>query len=201
MSSKYPTGMDKVAITNLAIKDISLKSTGNCGLRGFWPSQDEEACSNGVQFRQVYDDLRGYLDTQGPFDGLVGFSEGASVAATLMIEDVPRQDHSHRFKCGIFFCGLLPILLQLDQDSEIRLANPLVDGVLLRVPTAHIWSRNDKVLPGMSKQLVELCDKNSRGEVVHEIGHDVPGSSSDESLKEAVRLILRTIEKSKDYTQ
>lgn len=162
---------------------------------GFWPHQggDEE------QFRHTYQALRRFIQMQGPFFGLLAFSEGASIAATILIEDARRHGGSLGIKCAILFCGVPPLDLNLDreQTASIRKLESAVDGVLVRIPTAHIWSNCGDWFPGMGKDLVALCDESTREEVIHNLGHDVPGSRSNECLRETMRAIERTIEKAK----
>ena len=162
---------------------------------GFWPHQggDEE------KFRHNYQDLRRFIQKQGPFFGLLAFSEGASIGATILIEDARRHGGSLGIKCAILFCAVPPLDLNLDRNetASIRKLVPAVDGVLLRIPTAHIWSEGGDWFPGMGRELLALCDESTREEVVHSLGHDVPGSRSNKGLREAVRAIERTIEKAK----
>src|SRR5262249_33193907 len=150
---------------------------------------DDEA-----QLRRVYHDICSFVISQGPFDGLVGFSEGASVAATILIEDARRNNHDLGLKCAVLFCGMPPVDLNLDLIGKARLFSPEVDGVMIHVPTAHIYSLAGKVCPGMGADLARMCYEDTREVFIHNLGHDIPGSGSDESLREAVRVIERTVE-------
>lgn len=167
--------------------------------RGFWPHQTDEP----DQFRRTYQDLRDFFQAHGPFFGLMGFSEGASVAATVLIQDMRQHGGSLGIKCGIFFCGVPPLDLGLERGSnsgncgEIRPFEETVDGVLLRLPTAHVWSRSGDVHPGMGQGLVALCEKGVREEVPHDLGHDIPGAQSNVAWKETIRAIERTIERAR----
>lgn len=137
-----------------------------------------------------------FVVTNGPFDGLVAFSEGASVAAGLIIEDSQRSTPMFQFKCAIFFCGLAPVDMELTAQvgGRVRHLSKEVDSTVLRLPTAHVWS-----LEGdhgdMGRALQELCEESLREEFVHDLGHDIPGSRSDEGLTETLRVIERTIER------
>jgi predicted esterase len=49
------------------------------------------------------------LNEEGPFDGLMGFSQGAALAASLMMQ---HSDQAHPLvDCAIFICGTLPWML------------------------------------------------------------------------------------------
>ncbi|KAH8897430.1 hypothetical protein GQ53DRAFT_743129 [Thozetella sp. PMI_491] len=160
---------------------------------GFWPLKGGDA----DRFRCIYHDLRGFIQTNGPFACLMGFSEGASVAATILVEDYRRHGGSLGIRCGIFFCGVSPLHLDLDCADKLRPLEAAADGVLLHIPTAHIWSKGGDWHAGMGEELVALCDDSTREEVVHGLGHDIPGSHSDEYWRETIWAIERTVERAK----
>lgn len=121
-----------------------------------------------------------------------------------MVQEAQRRQNEQSvphgaIRCGIFFCGLPPLRLG-DVGSPpgtIRLLDPESDGTLLNVPTAHIWSQSGAISQGMGYTLLELSNKDAREEVMHGLGHDVPGARSDELLRETVLAIERTIEKAR----
>ena len=172
------------------------------------------------QYQDMIEDLMEEITSQGPFDGVMGFSEGGIVAATLLLEDARRP--FARFKCGIFFSAAPPLDPDGIRAGIVRCLDPDKDGVSLHVPTAHIYSREkgptaagtdtggaaiprsplDKLWtetgwssPGqVHESLVRLCDG---GEVfVHDHGHQVPGPGHHEALRGALRAISRTLERS-----
>lgn len=148
--------------------------------------------------RAFFLELRHFIETRGPFDGLMGFSEGASIVATVMAEDQRRP--FARLKCAILFCTLATVdpILFYSKKSEIRFLDAAVDGVSVRVPTAHIWSNNDNVAQGAPQKVAELFDESTREDMIHNLGHDIPGSRSDEGVQEAIQIIERIIERGKD---
>lgn len=54
-------------------------------------------------------DLERLVDEEGPFDGVMCFSLGATVAASFMIHRLRKNPHKEllqpTFRCAIFFCG------------------------------------------------------------------------------------------------
>jgi pimeloyl-ACP methyl ester carboxylesterase len=49
------------------------------------------------------------LNEEGPFDGLIGFSQGAALAASLILQ---HSDQAHPLvDCAVFICGTLPWML------------------------------------------------------------------------------------------
>ena len=80
--------------------------------------------------------LYGIMESEGPFDGVVGYSEGATIAATLLLHEQMLQEEHGRipmFKCALFFGGWPPV-------------KPTLDGLVLSdesdltidIPTCHI---------------------------------------------------------------
>ncbi|OTA80298.1 hypothetical protein M434DRAFT_38030 [Hypoxylon sp. CO27-5] len=170
----------------------SVTASQVCERLGFVPLDAEPSV-----YQAFFLDLRHFIQSQGPFDGLIGFSEGASIAATMMVEDARRP--FAKFKCAIFFCALKtvdPDSLQSDTGLP-RFLDYTMDGVLVQIPTAHIWSSCDDVALNTSQEVAAIFDESSKETLVHSLGHDIPGSRSDEALPEAIRVIERTIEKGK----
>ena len=64
----------------------------------------------------------------------------------------------------------------------------------LRLPTAHIWGKNDTLWPGTSEVLCELCEEGERTVFVHEEGHDIPGARAKEAVQGSLRAIRRTVD-------
>ncbi len=65
----------------------------------------------------------------------------------------------------------------------------------LRLPTAHVWGRNDTLWPGSSEVLCELCEEGERSAFVHDEGHDIPGTRAKEAVQGSVRAIRRTVDR------
>lgn len=76
------------------------------------------------------------MDEYGPFEGIIGYSEGATVAATLLLCEQRRFEETGippMFKCALFFAGWPPM-------------NPELTGMVLSdecdltidIPTCHI---------------------------------------------------------------
>ena len=84
------------------------------------------------------------MEEDGPFDGIIGYSEGATVAATILLHEQRRfkvEARTPMFKCAIFFAGWPPMTPNLD---SIVLADE--SDLTINIPTCHIskWrlSRN-----------------------------------------------------------
>ncbi|KAF6789998.1 hypothetical protein CSOJ01_14672 [Colletotrichum sojae] len=168
--------------------------------------------------RDLIEGLKDAAQSQGPFDGVVGFSEGGIVAATLLVEDA-RWPFAG-FRCGILFSAAPPLDPDDLRSGIVRCMDPVRDGAVVRVPTAHIYSHEMDVAASKGQacvggnvksplhelwaqaglntpehihaSLARLCDESHV--FVHDQGHRVPGSRSREALRGALRAIDRTIQ-------
>ena len=80
--------------------------------------------------------LYGIMEKDGPFDGIVGYSEGATIASTLLLHEQLLQENHGRipvFKFALFFGGWPPMKPTLD---GIVLADE--SDLMIDVPTCHI---------------------------------------------------------------
>ena len=139
--------------------------------------------------------LAQFISEEGPFDGVLGFSQGAILAATYLIQF--SQNHPSRplpFQCAIFFSGGVPLDPQALGQGKLRQIDPKVTGALLKLPTANIWGRNDTAWPGSSEVLCALCDDLNRNVYIHNGGHDIPGARAEEAVQGSVRAIRRAID-------
>ena len=103
----------------------------------------------------------------GPFDGLLGFSEGAMVAAYILMEQ-ERTLTQHPFKCAIFFSGVPPAR---GGNAGPYLADEC--GQLIKSPTVHFFGARD---PGKhaSVALANLCTSDNAVIYDHGHGHEIP---------------------------
>ena len=121
-----------------------------------------------------------------PFDGILGFSEGASIAARLLL-DASDGRLKRRLKFAIFLCGIPPIEAQ-------PVGMVLADETSQRIdlPTAHITGSKDLLLPG-SMALYNLCQKELATRYDHGAGHTLPwGLQQTQGI---ARVIHATIDK------
>lgn len=148
-----------------------------------------------TQLRATYTGVVKLIKQKGPFDGVMGFSEGGAVAAGLLILDA-RQGFAN-FKCGIFFCAATPLDPKVLFTGESREMDACIDGTVVSVPTAHVWSPKDQFHPNMGKALVHLCQGAFREEYIHDMGHSIPSSPSNPSFRETLKVLERTVERAR----
>lgn len=82
------------------------------------------------------DYLYDVMEKEGPFDGVIGYSEGATIAATLLLHEQRRFEVygiEPMLKCALFFAGWPPLTPEFDQ---LVLADQ--SDLTITIPTCHI---------------------------------------------------------------
>ena len=104
--------------------------------------------------------------TSEPFEGVLGFSEGASVAVSYILRQSRNGNTPFRF--AIFLCAQPPFDWR---TKGSLLADEISDRV--QIPTAHIVGRKD---PGYKAglALLHICDQRQSKLFEHEGGHTIP---------------------------
>ena len=115
--------------------------------------------------------LHQILAEEGPFHGVLGYSEGACIAATLLVSNQRRCEKygiENTLSHAIFFSGAPP----LDpQGSGILLANR--DGPAIMARTIHVLSASDPFLDACIA-LYNVCVEQNAKIFDHGKGHLVP---------------------------
>ena len=112
--------------------------------------------------------IQDYADHQSePFDLVLGFSEGASVAASTIVHQA-RTHCLNAFKGAIFIGGYPPY----DMESHRSLLAD-EDTTRIRIPTAHIVGSADPSRAS-SLALYNICDAETSILFDHDKGHIVP---------------------------
>ncbi|CAH0022094.1 unnamed protein product [Clonostachys rhizophaga] len=176
-----------------------LKTSIHSEIQDFFPQREEyfeyfdlndvSSCQEAVR------NLEDFIATEGPFDGVIGFSQGAALAAAVMAQRQRKQPLEEAanpvFKCAIFISAAVvfdPISLG---EGFLRALSWDVDGEVVHVPTTHIWGQKDpSPFPPI---LAKLCNTTTRQVYIHDGGHGIPGSHMGEALGECVRVIRRSI--------
>lgn len=89
--------------------------------------------------QQVMDYLYDTLDKNPDIEGIVGYSEGATMAASLIMDEERKAQETgrpRRIKCAIFFTGWPP----LSPEEDMVLADE--SDYILDVPTLHVVGAN-----------------------------------------------------------
>lgn len=132
----------------LRIRDFPEAATAEDTLRELLPDGQSTIDSVVASAKICFDALFRTLDEQGPFDGVLGYSEGATIAATLVLEDKRRfeeQGIPRSIKCAIFFAGWPP--MRMGGGAPI-LAD--TDGEVIDIPTVNVVGSQDPYIDGKS---------------------------------------------------
>ncbi|PQE18044.1 serine hydrolase FSH protein [Rutstroemia sp. NJR-2017a BVV2] len=135
-------------------------------------------------------DLTEYVEENGPFDAVLGFSLGAALLATLLL----RNDRSQlRIRSAIFLCGTLPYNChELEHGNKRYMqADCMTERTKIQIPTVHAWSPQDVDYPGQSEQLIRMCNEENRIEIQYSAGHGVPATGNGLlAIANAIRKII-----------
>ena len=83
---------------------------------------------------------------KGPFDGVVGFSQGAGFAALLMVKMQRGElDSAIQFDFGCLFAGFPP------RDPRMR---ALAKAQAITVPCLHVFGTTDQIISSTRSQAV-----------------------------------------------
>jgi len=173
----------------------------SAGLQDITSSADEFfAYTDNDNIKESCDDaldlLDAYLEAEGPFDGVLAFSQGASIVATYIARRLRQNPELERtnpaFKCAIFFSASSVFSIEDLRRGELREMTGDVDGEIIHIPTAHIWGSKDK-RNNEAVDVSTLCAANVREIYVHDGGHEVPGAGSKIAVKSCVHTMRRVI--------
>lgn len=145
-----------------------------------------------------------------PYDGVIGFSEGAALAAALLLTDAAKESHGSKpmFRYAVFFnaVNVLSPSEELGKDmAEIEMRKALetfdmeaysqrdcfVDRVrimssdamsaAITIPTLHVVGLRDN-FRGFSRDLIRQCTSRNTRVVELPIGHEVPRGRALEAV-------------------
>lgn len=136
-------------------------------------------------------DIHRKFEEEGPFDCILGHSEGAIIAATFVIDSLKKRAEGNPIvppKCAVFINGSFP---HRADGKGWLFADEC--GQLITIPTCHIMAYND-ALADQAVGLYHLCDEDLANIVDHGRGHAIP--RDDKSCK----LMLKAIRDLMDRT-
>lgn len=170
---------------NIIALDLSSLGAGND--QGF--SYFEE--NNASSALAALVDLDNYFNSEGPFDGIIAFSQSVGLAGTWLVHRQRRQLPSVR--CGVFFSGAATALDPdiLHDGRMVALPADRV-GQVIDTPTAHIYGSEDSYAAA-AKEFSGICNSAVRSTYIHPGRHEVPGSGSGSSAKDVVHLSVNAI--------
>ncbi|KAI2473291.1 serine hydrolase-domain-containing protein [Annulohypoxylon bovei var. microspora] len=161
-------------------------------------NRDEPACSKWQTFREALDRLFKTLDDDPEIDGLIGYSEGAMMAASICAEENRRWEERgipRRIKFAIFFAGSPPLV----SEGDVFVAK-LADeyGTSIDIPTFHVFGSNDPLVYS-SVALYNACNQDEAQLYDHGLGHLVPRDADNvEQLGDTLSDVITKINKTRE---
>ncbi|KAL4905455.1 hypothetical protein BDW74DRAFT_177825 [Aspergillus multicolor] len=116
------------------------------------------------------------LGATGAVVGLLGFSQGARMAASLLLDQQMGNqiaDNNHQYRFAILLAGRGPLLLSPGRDL-----NP-VNQPQLELPTVHVHGLQDPNLQAHRELFLRWCKAETRFLVEWDGGHRVPITTHD----------------------
>lgn len=131
------------------------------------------------------------IDADGTIEGVIGYSEGAGIAASLILEEEHRRQESGRapcIKCAVFMAGIPPFH---PVTGQYALADEV--GQIITIPTCHVVGAEDKFIDG-ALALYNVCDGDQADLFDHGGGHIIPrdGQTLDE-LVDTIREMVSAL--------
>ncbi|KAI0397010.1 serine hydrolase FSH [Xylariaceae sp. FL0594] len=141
----------------------------------------KEGVASSVQStRRAIQFLLDILDKEGPFEGIIGYSEGATVAGTLLLAEqdlLRRTGREPMIRCAVFFAGWPPLDPGLETGAGGKGFGSMVladeSDVVIAVRTVHIIGSLDPYVAG-SMALYNICDPDLAHIFDHGKGHTLP---------------------------
>ncbi|XP_054157707.1 esterase OVCA2-like [Oppia nitens] len=134
----------------------------------FSSAQESDICKG---FDQSVDLIRHTFETQGPFDGILGFSQGSALVALICCLK-QLKEFNYDLKFVVLVAGFQSL-----SASHLKLFDRL-DSQLIDIPSLHIIGESDQVIAKEKSVKLSNIFKNPYI-VYHSGGHLVPSNSSN----------------------
>jgi hypothetical protein len=133
----------------------------------WFPTPSENMVVNYESAKPSLDFVQEIIEEDGPFDGIMGFSEGAGLALALLLRhsiDHPLDPSYAIFKFAIFFSCVGSNDVRVQWDSK------------LNIPSLHILDKMDSLLATGTS--TAACEPGSSRVIFHNRGHFIPRDSA-----------------------
>lgn len=157
---------DLVYISAPLVPNVESEERGD--VRAWWFSRENDhfssndVCSTATGFEKSVSLVYDYVHRNGPFDGILGFSQGASMAHLLLA-----MEQNNEIKLGFRFAILFSGFLSLSSvHAHYRC-------ITLEIPTLHIYGTGDQVVAHDKSEKLKSMFSDSQV-IAHGGGHFVP---------------------------
>ncbi|KAJ6095351.1 hypothetical protein N7486_006097 [Penicillium sp. IBT 16267x] len=129
----------------------------------------ERNTTPGSTVAQAIEHTQNIIAKEGPFDAVLGFSQGAALAATMIIQHAKANlTAPPLFRAAVFLCGGVPW-----DESGLVLIKAAPDSFPINIPTANVVGKLDPHYEnGMA--LWRLCEPSKAAFYDHGMKHMVP---------------------------
>ncbi|XP_069578630.1 esterase OVCA2 isoform X1 [Brachyistius frenatus] len=142
--------------------------------RGWWFSDiqarsfsAQQQCEESLGLDESVTAVREAVKTHGPFDGILGFSQGAAFVAMLCSLQEHKLEPEFSFRFAILVAGFRSAC----KEHEKFYISPV------QMPTLHVFGLEDRVIPdNMSREL--LPSFQDPQVLIHPGGHFIPAASA-----------------------
>ncbi|KAK7999266.1 hypothetical protein PG990_011866 [Apiospora arundinis] len=145
--------------------------------------------------QEALDSIFKTIDEDPEVDALIGYSEGAMLAASICCEEERRFEKEgipRRIKFAIFFAGSPPLAIE-DGECTAKLADEC--GPVIDIPTLHVFGTNDPLVY-CAVALYNSCNPDTAELYDHGLGHLVPRDADNvEQLGDILQKIIKKIQK------
>jgi len=162
-------------------EDNGSKEVEDCGsnARGWWFSHTGdnylplETTDYDKGFQQSLDYINSIFESKGPFDGVLGFSQGGSFLSILCNPSIHQRYEKIKFSFAIIVSGFKS--KQTTHGCYYDLDNKV------EIPTLHVIGSTDRVIP--KEMSVALCEYfGDFKQYIHNGGHYVPANSEAKNV-------------------
>ncbi|XP_016394594.1 ovarian cancer-associated gene 2 protein homolog [Sinocyclocheilus rhinocerous] len=150
-------------------------SGGDEDQRGWWFSDvqarsfnAQQECESSLGLEESVETVKTAVKDLGPFDGILGFSQGAALVAMLCALQEQKLQPAFNFRFAILVAGFRSVCSQHRRVYEVP---------AITIPSLHVFGQEDRVIPEeMSRDLLPAFDGAQI--LIHPDGHFVPAASS-----------------------
>lgn len=168
------------------VRDFPEYDTPEDTLRGLIEVEEDRSTfrdSRKIALQRLYD----IIDKDDDIQGIIGYSEGAVVAGTLLLDEQHRlemEGREKRLKCALFFAGWPPLDVQgLPVFSDET-------DTMIDAHSIHVIGANDPYISG-SMSLYNDCNEDTAVLFDHGKGHTLPRDPRTlRELADSVRLMM-----------
>ncbi|KAF0695588.1 Aste57867_13628 [Aphanomyces stellatus] len=150
----------------------------------WWHSQDDSNSYDGHE--KSIDYLQRYIANEGPFDAIIGFSQGAMMA-TVLTAHYLHQEKAVPYKAVILVSGMWP-----EDGMSVVPVNPDSGKQELDFPSFHVLGEQDFMYEDSKVQVEHYAD-SSRHVYTHAGGHRFPELPAHRDIYDSIVQHLKAL--------